>query len=272
MNRLLSMLGHKIKELVQYPLFILEDILSIVRNITNINLQSAFLKTRADGYRLAGYYWKVFYPTFDGWALTKSSLRYFCGEFFKAPAHTSIFELGSGASTIFWKNLMEGNDLGIKVVSLEHDVDWHRKVTADLGETRQASVCLSELRCLRQDKRDLIFGNPDQAEANFYQNSDTVRADVAKTTQIDNFFYDIRALGSSLSKIDGLIVDGPHGGGRSLAFPLLYKFIHAGTVILIDDFDDYPFLSDLSRIFKFKIVKQSIPGLSLKRWIIVKIL
>ena len=67
-----------------------------------------------------------------------------------------------------------------------------------------------------------------------------------------------------------MIVDGPHGNGRSLAFALFFDCLKLYAWILIDDFDHYPFLDDLARIFKFKIVEKKFANDG-KRWALVRI-
>jgi hypothetical protein len=69
--------------------------------------------------------------------------------------------------------------------------------------------------------------------------------------------------------IDVLIVDGPHGNGRSLSFPLLKRFLKEDAYILIDDYHHYPFLQDASRVFDYEVIyKESIGE---QKWALIRL-
>ncbi|MFT4302029.1 MAG: hypothetical protein QM579_09765 [Desulfovibrio sp.] len=88
-------------------------------------------------------------------------------------------------------------------------------------------------------------------------------------TRARNVFYSIDDINIPTGKIDLLIVDGPHGNGRSLSFAALAKYFEQGTIILIDDVSHYPFLEMLSKFAIFQILSSSF-SLN-KQWIIVKV-
>jgi hypothetical protein len=70
----------------------------------------------------------------------------------------------------------------------------------------------------------------------------------------ENFhFYDIRRIDdyrSSRENFDLVIVDGHDGPGRSMAFSMMYRNVyHCGTIVVIDDYDHYPFERDFLMVY-----------------------
>lgn len=71
-------------------------------------------------------------------------------------------------------------------------------------------------------------------------------------TRAHNCFYDI-ANCDLKDYYDICVLDGPFGNGRSVAFLHLRGRMHAGGLILIDDYDHYPFLDDLRRVARCEL-------------------
>ena len=114
--------------------------------------------------------------------------------------------------------------------------------------------------------RDEIFINPESSKELFSTSSTNVTSVENKNTRLKNAFYDLPQINE---KFEAIILDGPHGNGRSMCFPLLKKCLLKGTIILIDDYDHYPFLSDLEKISSFKIIEEKKYKHSNKAWILV---
>ncbi|MGL4821298.1 MAG: hypothetical protein ACRC5C_15210, partial [Bacilli bacterium] len=53
-------------------------------------------------------------------------------------------------------------------------------------------------------------------------------------------------------QIDVVLLDGPHGNGRSLAFPMLYDRLAPNALVLVDDHTHYPFEADLFALFHYE--------------------
>lgn len=87
-------------------------------------------------------------------------------------------------------------------------------------------------------------------------------------TRIKNAFYDIQD--SQLGRdYDLMILDGPSGNGRSVAFGVMKERMKRPGFILIDDFNHYQFLYDCSRCFRFNVMLGEI--LPSKRWVLLEV-
>lgn len=209
---------------------------------------------------------------FGGWALSESSLIYFCCYLLTNSSNIKIVELGGGQSTLFWDNLAGSNTIKqnnclIGVDTFEHNKSWANKLKK---RTKNVNIKLLNLKQLTEEEFNLIIENPSE----LMEKWDLLGKKVAKAdennTRIKNTFYDVAI--SDLpenNSIDGLIIDGPHGNGRSIAFPLFYQALKINSYILIDDYDHYPFMEDLGRLFKFEILQKS--QTKIKKWILVQI-
>jgi hypothetical protein len=72
----------------------------------------------------------------------------------------------------------------------------------------------------------------------------------------------------TLSPFDVVVVDGPNGNGRSLAFLAMKHCVQPGTLIFVDDYDHYDFeerlrgIYDITRIHAEKTTVQCSDGTS----------
>ena len=91
-----------------------------------------------------------------------------------------------------------------------------------------------------------------------------------ENTRIRNAFYDIPSLAfPPNASIDGMIVDGPWKW-PFVGFPFVFDCLKPNAWMLIDDFDHYPFLDDLAKIFRFKIVEKELANNG-KRWVLLRL-
>lgn len=87
---------------------------------------------------------------------------------------------------------------------------------------------------------------------------------------IRNAFYaDLDQLSLSGHSVDVMVVDGPHGNGRSLAYPLFVDTLKPDALVLVDDFDHYPFLAHLGKIYHYEELFREIVGN--RRWVLVRL-
>lgn len=210
---------------------------------------------------------------FGGWALSKSCLRFLLGSM--DPARITdhqycVVELGGGQSTLFWKEICNKFH-GVTVITWEHNQQFIEILN---GKVTGSSICVENRKlqqytdedwdkifsccCLKDLDSALISSRPLDLPMREYCN-----------TRVHNVFYDISNICIPTGKIDLLVVDGPHGNGRSLAFAALAKYMKQETLIVIDDVSHYPFLEMLSKFINFKILYTSF-SLN-KQWIIVRV-
>lgn len=205
---------------------------------------------------------------FGGWALTKSALRSFLCTLANADSDANILELGSGQSTLFWYHMTKCRDSKIHVTTLEHDRHWGEEVQRQVKGSNNVMVQTYPLKRISDDERHDIFRNPEIADEMWSTLGTPVSWEEHENTRLHNAFYDLPlSFFGALRPIDGMIVDGPHGNGRSLAFPLFSKYLKPDAMILIDDFDHYSFLDDLGRVFNYSVVTRR--RIFNKRWVLV---
>jgi hypothetical protein len=216
-------------------------------------------------------YFKKNGGTFNGFALTESSIRSFFYNLLKnKKPEYYIVELGGGQSTFFLNDLSD--QINIRVVTYEHDAEWAKIVQDKLAHNKKIQIHYSPLKKLDDHFRSDIFSTPHRAKDVWDAYSENLPGRASKNYFLKNGFYDIQNESWPDKKIDGLIVDGPHGNGRSICFPLFYNLIQRGTIVMIDDYHHYPFLDDAAKVFTYEVIEQRIYKYSNKGWTVLKIL
>jgi len=200
---------------------------------------------------------------FGGWALSKSALIAFTYECISKQKF-NIVEFGGGCSTYFW-NAINIQCKQVCTETFEHNREWYDRLKGEIVNNN-INIKYAPIRQLGDTERKSMFRQQENA-LNTWKNSIPVSDSEAKNMRLKNTFYSFTDV--DLPTVDAIILDGPHGNGRSLAFPLLYNKIKPGTIILIDDFDHYPFIYDISKLFVFDVLYAS--NIGKKHWIIIRI-
>lgn len=238
------------------------------------SLYSSQLLAQRDGelFQLVEKNFKKIGDDFGGWALTKSSLQSLLANIDRSQLEKeySVVELGGGLSTLFWRE-MNKNFPGLMVTTWEHNQQFidtlnHKVAGSSIRIEHRKLQQYSDLEWgkifsshdLKGLEQALLASRPADLPLSEYCN-----------TRAHNTFYDINDINFRSSKIDLLVVDGPHGNGRSLAFAAFAKYLTEGTMILIDDVSHYSFLEMLSKFVTFQIVSTSF-SLN-KQWIILRV-
>jgi len=172
----------------------------------------------------------------DGWGLSRKCF----GNILTIlnPIRTNkinVLEFGSGMSTEFFVDLIsEGYDLNI--VSYDNDIEYCTKI-----EHPKLKLYISELiECYDSDFISQ-FQNKKYNRGFYFNKISEVN------TRQSNTFYDVKE--NDLPEIiDLMIVDGPHGNGRSIAFLHGLNHLTVDSHIVIDDYNHYDFVD------KFKIL------------------
>ncbi|MCQ6559692.1 class I SAM-dependent methyltransferase [Paenibacillus mendelii] len=152
-----------------------------------------------------------------------------------------LLELGGGQSTMFLSSLHRLGLLPLQVMTLEHQPSW----ASDL-QSRADPDCVTIMRqTLKQitdEEWERVFAHPDQSARLWSKIGSPVRDSLYGHYTLRNAFYsEAHDNVPGRGTIDAMIIDGPHGNGRSLAFPLFVSALKQGAYVLIDDFDHYPF-------------------------------
>ncbi|WP_406542228.1 glycosyltransferase [Clostridium ljungdahlii] len=208
---------------------------------------------------------------FGGWALSKSSLRYLCGYLFsKRKSEYNIIELGSGQSTLFWNKFMDISNLNLNINTFEHDGYWANEVRKKVNYNGKININVCKLYTIDDNIWNCMFSYPKNSIGIWSKYSTEIPENQYKNTRVHNCFYNIKkSMFSKEGSIDAMIVDGPHGNGRSLSYVLFYNYLKSDAYILIDDVNHYPFLDELNKIYNFIILESSFS--SNKRWILLRL-
>lgn len=152
---------------------------------------------------------KIITPNYEytGWEISSNCLI-FLQELLieKNPNKLDIVEFGSGKSTEVMSLFVSTNS----IPGVLDSFDAHPIYAHPLAKIRTI---------IPYDDRPVCFGN-------------------------DYSFYDIKEEDLTSSKYDLVILDGHHGHGRSVAWKILKTKLSIGCLVLIDDFDHYPFRED----------------------------
>lgn len=203
---------------------------------------------------------------FGSFALAESSVR--CFLYYLLPqknADLHICEFGGGQSTIFWGVLTKYVDL--TVTTYEHDPDWAQHLTEHV-DNKRIRINLCELMQIDEARRREMFSSPEQSMEIWRGGSSKIDTEQYKNPTLSNGFYNIANDQFPNQRIDAIVLDGPHGNGRSMCFPLFYDHIENGTMVLLDDYHHYPFLEDLGKLYEYEVIEKRISN---KGWVVLKI-
>lgn len=206
---------------------------------------------------------------FNDFSLAESSVRVFLFHLLKTKQNQyHICEFGGGQSTIFWNIL--SNHTKLKVTTYEHDPDWAKYLQEKI-QNKNISIKHCELMQIDAQDREDLFLNPNDSSEIWKKSKHNIPPQQYKDPVLKGAFYNVETEQFPNSKIDAIILDGPHGNGRSMCFPLFFSHIEKGTIILLDDYHHYPFLDDLSRLFNYEILHQRRYKSSNKGWVVLTI-
>ena len=166
----------------------------------------------------------------DGWGLSKKCFLDI-KEILKPHNAPVVVEFGSGISTTFFKDLFNKYCNNGKIYSFDND----GKFASNISQVKRLVEC--------SDKDfNLMFSQGK------YNSSKMNYRTTPPDTRQKNCFYDL-SNSDIPSNIDLVLVDGPHGNGRSFSFLHVKDKIKKGGYIVIDDFNHYDFVERLLMIF-----------------------
>lgn len=202
--------------------------------------------------------------------INKSALVHLCRRLENGNRKYRILSLGSSEAITFWNEMSALELLSFELTIVGHDQRSGAEVDSAFQADNRIRHYILTLKQLSNVEREEIFACPEIALSVWDSYGRTVPADLSDSPTIHNTFYaELDLLPLELSSVDVLIVDGPNGNGRSLAFPLLCKVLKPDALMLIDDFDHYPFLDDLSAVYKYDELYREVFGD--RRWSIVRV-
>lgn len=174
--------------------------------------------------------------TFNGWGLSLAALQYL-EELIKHSNLKYCIEFGSGESTKFL------SEIGIEFVSFEDDINF----AAPYPE-----VIIQDL----VELDDTTFTKTITGETKYSDIYSNFSAPAKKHTRQKNCFYSLPSIKFD-KKFDLVLLDGPNGNGRSIAFNYIKPFLTPVSYILIDDFTHHPYIEDFKYAFSnFTLMKE----------------
>ncbi|MCK9416549.1 hypothetical protein M0Q97_07830 [Candidatus Dojkabacteria bacterium] len=147
----------------------------------------------------------------------------------------NVVEFGSGISTEFFIDLIkDGYDLNI--ISFDDNLEF---------------ACKIKHPNLKLNVTDLIECNDNDFIVQFQNRKYDKNFFINKTTPVEtrqkNTFYEIN--NELPNEINLMVVDGPHGNGRSIAFLHGINKLKSGSYVVIDDYNHYDFVDKFKMVF-----------------------
>lgn len=189
----------------------------------------------------------------DGWGLSKKCFENLTTIFKTFNGRINVVEFGSGVSTEFLVDMIhEGYDL--RIVSYDDDVKYATKARHE-----NLKLYVTGLVECHDSDFNIQFSEKKFNKKVYFKKITPVH------TRQKNTFYDIKD--SELPDIiDVMIIDGPHGNGRSIAFLYGIDRLRKGSFVIIDDYNHYDFVERFQKLFpESELVAASNTG-SINQW------
>lgn len=182
-----------------------------------------------------------------------------------------VIECGSGYSTGVLHLWARKRRAACSVTSYEHEDEQIERLHSVLDGEALNGVVKSSLSQLTEHRFRELLGSGANAVNYWKQWADPLPHDLYSTTRVSRVFYtELAENPPTLSDDETLVVilDGPHGNGRSVAFPILAASSKRESIWLIDDYDHYPFVEEMSQVYALSDQQTRHEGT--KRWTIVR--
>lgn len=183
----------------------------------------------------------------DGWGLSRMGFEKLFYLIMNNPKNDiKILEFGSGVSTKFFSDLSKILNKNINITSFDNSLEYMYKDTSN-------SNVVVNLRQI-EETDDVLF------EKMFNEKKYISEYMHIKTsTHLRNQFYSLES-GDLNGVYDYMLLDGPHGNGRSLAYLHVIGHLSADSIVFIDDSTHYDFAGYLLKIFNAEKIFEHIGG------------
>lgn len=184
--------------------------------------------------------------THSAWSISKKALKLLIEKI--GHEITGILEFGAGYSTLFFAKFLDLNHKNIPMYSFEHNVRFWDKLSKELQPFSFVNLLMPKLKQLSDKEYEELF-NSENPSGTYGHIGKPVPIDLYHHTRLHNAFYKIDLNKLKFDRINLIILDGPNGNGRSIAFPLLKDVLDLPAYCLVDDFTHYPFLDEMQKCF-----------------------
>jgi hypothetical protein len=231
----------KFSYLVKYKLFLLRYIFLILikSNVKSIiSLKNGFKKASE-------------FKIWDGWSLSHESIILIAWLIVKNKINL-IVEFGSGYSSIVLSEFVKSLPFKVNLITYEHNKEFISRLKPHIDNSSfQLKEC--KLRILSDIHFEELFKIKDPGKF-FLEKSNYVDDKDYYNLKLKNIFYEDEFSIYKDKSIGLVILDGPNGNGRSIAFPLLKMKLKTNAYILLDDYEDYNFEDYLNLTMRNKKV------------------
>lgn len=190
----------------------------------------------------------------DGWGLSRLAFQQIYGIIAtnkKSPFR--IIEFGSGISTQFLVDCALRNaSKKIEILSFDNDPEYIFKPKDNYDFLK---ILLRNLLECDDEQYNHMF-----SEKKYLRELMHCKHSPLSTKQKNNF-YDIRD-GDITGYYDLMILDGPNGNGRNIAFLHMNNHLQKGSYVLIDDFTHYDFIERFKSLYTAKEVYRCEAGMT----------
>lgn len=172
----------------------------------------------------------------DGWGISKLGFQQLYELIKEIPKQEiRVLEFGSGMSTKFFSDLSKILGKKVLITSFDDSSEYMYKDKSDPN-------VVVNLRKL-EETDDAGF------EQMFVDKQyDKNRMKLKTSTHLRNMFYSLEE-NDLEGSYDVMLLDGPHGNGRSLAYLLTNEYLPDNSIVFIDDYTHYDFVDKFKTIF-----------------------
>jgi hypothetical protein len=182
-----------------------------------------------------------------------------------------IVECGSGFSTVVLHHWAQRRRFPTRLVSFEHQAQQLGRLKKVVPRLAVDGVHISSLSQITEGAFRRMLLSPSEIRGLWQKCADPLPEDLYGHTRITRAFYDgLVDNPPQLREGEQLLVvlDGPNGSGRSIAFPLLACTTDRESFWLVDDWDHYPFLEEMAQVFD--VLDERTGRAGNKRWKLVR--
>lgn len=155
----------------------------------------------------------------------------------------NILEFGSGFSTMFFVDYIIENRLNrAKVVSFENNEIFAMRISHPQLDLRMRSL----LHCSDEDYEEMF-------EKRVYMPQKMRVFSDKPSARQRNCFYKIN-YNDIPDVVDFMLLDGPNGNGRNIAYLHVKDTLHPGTIVFIDDYDHYDFMERFGLFWEYDVL------------------
>lgn len=177
----------------------------------------------------------------DGWGLSKLELQKLYDIIDNTQKTFKIIEFGSGMSTQFLIDCALANPCKkIEILSFDNDPEYMFKSN---NSYTFFQILLRKLIECDDDQYESMFADKHYSRNLMHDKISPL------TTRQKNNFYDIHNIDIT-GYYDLMILDGPNGNGRNIAFLHMIDHLKSGSYVVIDDFTHYDFVERFKSIYR----------------------